>query len=144
MGWEIRQVISWHRAFLHLSSVWTILAKIQTALINAKHVFCSCVRKLPRGAIYHSYPLWPNQAPITRIDNWSGEDNALQLFLKGGVNHLLSNLFFMAVYSSPANDSRNMWGPRKYQDWEYCEKCYCGECESLKHVIVFALWSLGL
>lgn len=150
MGWEIRQVMSWPKAFLHLSAAWTILAKLQTALINAKHIFCSCVRKLPRGAIYHSYPLWTNQAPVTRIDNWSAEANSSQLLLKERVNHLSSNLFFMAVYDSPANDSRNMWGPRKYQDWEYWERCYGGECESLEHVVVYSTvcfmksWSLKL
>lgn len=36
--------------------------------------------------------------------------------MKETVNHLSPDLVFMAVYDSSAHNSRNMWGPRKYQD----------------------------
>lgn len=36
--------------------------------------------------------------------------------MKETVTHLSPDLVFMAVYDSSAHDSRNMWGPRKYQD----------------------------
>lgn len=38
--------------------------------------------------------------------------------MKETVTHLSPDLVFMAVYDSSAHDSRNMWGPRKYQDSE--------------------------
>lgn len=38
--------------------------------------------------------------------------------MKETVTHLSPDLVFMAVYDSSAHDSRNMWGPRKYQDTE--------------------------
>lgn len=36
--------------------------------------------------------------------------------MKETVNHLSPGLVFLAVYGSSAHDSRNMWGPGKYQD----------------------------
>lgn len=38
--------------------------------------------------------------------------------MKETVNHLSLDLVFMLFYGSSAQDSRNMWGPRKYQDSE--------------------------
>jgi len=38
--------------------------------------------------------------------------------MKEAVNHLSPVLVFMAIYDPSALDSRNMWGPRKYQDAE--------------------------
>lgn len=38
--------------------------------------------------------------------------------MKEAVNHLSPDSVFMAVYDSSAHDSRNMWGPREYQDSE--------------------------
>lgn len=38
--------------------------------------------------------------------------------MKETVNHLSPDSVFMAVYDSSAHDSRNMWGPREYQDSE--------------------------
>lgn len=35
--------------------------------------------------------------------------------MKETVTHLSPDLVFRAVYDSSAHDSRNMWGPRKYQ-----------------------------
>lgn len=38
--------------------------------------------------------------------------------MKETVTNLSPELVIMAVYDSSAHDSRNMWGPRKYQDSE--------------------------
>lgn len=71
---------------------------------------------MSRVAIYHSHSLRPSQTHITCTENGLGGEDSVHLLMKSMVNHLSSDLIVNINCST--QDSRNMWGPRKYQDSE--------------------------